>query len=87
MRIFSLQYIRHMVNLDGIHFVVVKKKQQLRINTQIDPFIYNNISTGEEVDNLLKQMSFTQNSTRSYDPFGVISRLRVKQRSTPYAYT
>jgi hypothetical protein len=32
-------------------------------------------------------MGFTQSSTWSYAPFGVISELRVKQRSTPYAHT
>jgi hypothetical protein len=86
-RIFSLEYIRQMVNSDDIHFVAAKKKQQLRIKTQIGPFICNNRSTGEEADNLLKQMRFTQSSTWAYDPFGVISELRVKQRSTPYAHT
>jgi hypothetical protein len=85
-RIFSLEYIRQMVNSDDIHFVAVKKKQQLRIKTQIGPFICNNRAAGEEADNLLKQMSFTQSFTWTYDPFGVISELRVKQRSTPYAH-
>jgi hypothetical protein len=32
-------------------------------------------------------MRFTQSSTWSYDPFGVISELKVKQRSTPYSHT
>ena len=48
-----------MVNFDDIHFVSVKKKQQLKIKTQIGPFICNNKSVGEEADNLLKQMKFT----------------------------
>ena len=30
-RIFTLEYIRQMINLDDIHFVAFKKKQQLRI--------------------------------------------------------
>lgn len=33
MRIFSLEYIRQMLNLDDIHFVVAKKKSQFRIKT------------------------------------------------------
>jgi hypothetical protein len=75
-----------MVKYDDIHFVAVKKKQQLRINTQIGTFICNNRFAGEEADNLLKQMSFTQIFTWTYDPFGVISELIVKQRSTLYAH-
>jgi hypothetical protein len=76
-----------MMNSDDIHFVVAKKKSRLKIKTQIGPFIYNNRSTGEEADNLLKHMRFTMSSTRAYDPFGVISELKFKQRSTPYVHT
>jgi hypothetical protein len=76
-----------MVNSYDIHFVAAKKKQQLKIKTQIGPFICNNRSAGEEADNLFKQMRFTLSSTWAYDPFGVIYELRVKQRSTPYAHT
>ena len=86
MRIFVVECIRYMFNSDDIHFIATKKKQQLRIKTQIGPFICNNISTGEEAYNLLKQMRFTHSSTWSYDPFGVISELRIKQRST-HAHT
>jgi hypothetical protein len=31
-------------------------------------------------------MGFTQSFTWTFDPFGVISELRVRQRSTPYAH-
>jgi hypothetical protein len=85
--IFSLEYIRKMVNLDDIHFVATKKKSQLKIKTQIDPFICNNRSVGEEGDNLLKHMRFTLSSTWTYEPFGVIYELIVKQRRTPYIHT
>jgi hypothetical protein len=76
-----------MVNSDEIHFVATKKKHQLKIKIQIGPFICNNRSAGEEADNLLKYVRFTQSYTWSYDSFGVISELRVKQRSTTYAHT
>jgi hypothetical protein len=58
-RIFSLEYINNMVKSDDIHFVSVKKKQQLRIKTQIGPFICSNRAAREDEYNLLKQMSFT----------------------------
>ena len=75
-----------MANYDDIHFVSVKKKQQIIIKTQIGSFICNNKVAGEEADNLLKQMNVTQSFIWNYNPFGVISKLRVKQKSTPYAY-
>ena len=39
MMIFSLEYIRLMINMDEIHFVVAKKKSQFKIKTHIGPFI------------------------------------------------
>jgi hypothetical protein len=77
-KIFALEYIRQMVNSNDIHFVSVKKKQQLKIKVKIGSFICNNRAAGEEVDNLLKQMNFTQSFTWNYDQFGVISELNVK---------
>jgi len=74
-----------MVKSDDIHFVLVKKKQKLRIKTQIGSFIRNNRVVGEEADNHLKHMNFTR-SFWNYDPFGVISELMVKQKRNPYAH-
>ena len=39
MRIFSLEYIRQMIKSDDIHFVSLKKKQQLRIKRKIGSFV------------------------------------------------
>jgi hypothetical protein len=57
-RIFSLEYIRQMINSDDIHFVAFKKKQQLRIKGQIGSFICNSRAAGEEANKLLKEMKF-----------------------------
>ena len=54
MRIFALEYIKKMLNMDEIHFVAAKKKYQFKIKTQIGPFIFKNMAKGEEVDKLLK---------------------------------
>ena len=81
-----MEYIRKIVNSNDIHFFSVKEKQQLGIKTQIGSFICNNRATGEEADNLLKHMNFTQSFTWNYDPFGVIPELGVKQNNTPYAH-
>ena len=56
-RIFALEYIRHIMNSDDIHFVSLKKKQQLRIKGQIGSFIYNSRGIGEEADRMLKEMT------------------------------
>lgn len=87
MRIFSLEYIRHMLNSDDIYFVVAKKKSQFGIKTKVGPFVCNTRTTGEEADMILKEMKFSMIFTWSYDPYGIISKLRVEDKSTPYIHT
>ena len=36
---------------------------------------------------MLKEMKFTHNFTWSYDPLGIISKKRPKNKSTPYIHT
>jgi hypothetical protein len=85
-RIFSLEYIRQMINSDDIHFVSLKKKQQLRIKGQIGSFICNNRGVGEEADRLLKEMKFFMSFTWHYDPCGIISEMRIKNKNIPYVH-
>ena len=87
MRIFALEYIKKMINADEVHFVAAKKKFQFRIKSQIGPFICNRREVGEEDDKELKEMNFTHNFTWSYDPWGIISKKRVENKSTPYIHT
>jgi hypothetical protein len=86
-RIFSLEYIRQMINSDDIHFVSLKKKQQLRIKGQIGYFIYNSRGAGEEANKLLKEMKFFVSFSWHYDPCGIISKMRVKNKNIPYVHT
>ena len=73
--------------MDEIHFIAAKKKYQFKIKTKIGPFICNNRAVGEEVDKLLKEMQFSLSLTWSYDPLGVISKLRVEKKYTAYFHT
>jgi hypothetical protein len=57
-RIFSLEYIRQIMNSDDIHFVSLKKKQQLQIKGQISSFICNSRGVMEEDDRMLNEMNF-----------------------------
>ena len=87
MMIFALEYIIQMLNSDYIHFIVAKKKSQFWIKTQVDPFICNTRTAGEEADNMLKEMKFSLSFTWSYDPCGIILKLIVENKSTPYIHT
>jgi hypothetical protein len=85
-RLFALEYIRQIMNSDDIHFVSLKKKQQLRIKGQIGPFICNNRGAGEEADRILKEMKFSTSFVWHYDPHGIISDMRVKNKNAPYVH-
>jgi hypothetical protein len=85
-RIFSLEYIRQMINSDDIHFVSLKKKQQLRIKGKIGSFICNSRGVGEEADRFLKEMKFEVSFLWHYDPCGIISEMRVKNKNVPYVH-
>jgi hypothetical protein len=85
-RIFALEYIRQIMNSDEIHFVSLKKKQQLRIKGQIGSFICNSRGAGEEADRMLKEMKFFTSFTCHYDPCGIISEMRVKNKNIPYVH-
>ena len=84
MRIFALEYIRQRLNEDEIHFVAPKNKSQFKLKAQVGPFICNIRATREETDRLLSQMNFDLSFTWSYDPMGVVSRLRVENKFTTY---
>jgi hypothetical protein len=85
-RIFALEYIRQIMNSDDVHFVSLKKKQQLRLKGQIGSFICNNRGPGDEADRLLREMKFTTIFPWHYDPHDIISKMRVKNKNTPYVH-
>lgn len=87
MSIFSLEYIRKMISMDEIHFVSGKRKSQYKIKTQVGPFIYNTRTIIDVVDSILRKFNFQASFTWAYDPFNIISRLRVELKTTPYNHT
>jgi hypothetical protein len=86
MRIFAREYIRQMINSDDIHFVSLKKNQKLRIKGKIGSFICNSRGTGEEADRLLKGMKFFVSFIWHYDPYGIISEMRIKNKKISYVH-
>jgi hypothetical protein len=62
----------------------LKKKKHLRIKGQIGSFICNNQGAGEEADRMLREMKFSMSFPWNYDPCGIISEMRVKNKNIPY---
>jgi len=76
-----------MIHIANLHFVVAKKKAQFKVKAKVGPIVCNTRLDGKEADLLLKKMNFKFSFTWSYDPFGLISKLRVEQKITPYSHT
>jgi hypothetical protein len=86
-RLFSLEYITQMINSDDMHFVSLKKKQQLRIKGKIGSFICNSRGAREEADKFLKEMKLQVHFVWKYDPCRIIFEIRVKNKNVPYVHT
>jgi hypothetical protein len=85
-RIFYLEYIRQIMNSYDIHFVSLKKKQQLRIKGQIGSFICNSQGAGEEANRMLREMKFFLSFPWHYDPCRIISEMWVKNKNILYVH-
>ena len=46
----------------------------------------NTGATTKEVDEILKKMKFKLRFIWSYDPLGIISKMRVEKKTNPYAH-
>jgi hypothetical protein len=71
-RIFALEYIRHRLNSDHIHFVSRKYKASFKLKKEVGPFIVNTRSTLQETTNILSNMGFQQGEAWMYDPHAII---------------
>lgn len=87
MRILSLEYIQKMIHMDDLDYVVAKKKALFKIKSRVGPFVYNPRSPSKEADLVLKQMNFKLSFSWSYEPLGLISKIRVEKKTTPYSHT
>ena len=54
MRLFALEYFRQFSHADLVHFHGKNKKAQLKIRTQLGPFVFNKREEAwKDVDNML----------------------------------
>ena len=73
MRLFSLEYIRQILNSDGINFLATKKKTQFKIKNQFGPFICNSRDAGPEAEKYLQEFKVSKSFLWYYDTLRVIS--------------
>ena len=88
MRLFALEYFRQMINSDIVHFCNAKKNAQLRIKSQLGPFICNSREAGKEAERILEDYLRLQKSFDwpPYDPNNFICDRRMKNKLSPYIH-
>ena len=85
-RIFALEYLRQLLNVDEINFIASKKKTQFKLKNQIGPFIVNTREAANEINVKLKEYKFPCSFTWKYDPQGILSAIRVKCKLHVYLH-
>ena len=68
MRIFSLEYIRQILNYDFINFLEAMKKTQFKLKNQVGPFICNHGDAEQEAAKQLLDYRFEERFSWNYDP-------------------
>lgn len=86
MRIFALEYISQILNSDPINFMAAKKKTQFTLKNQIGPFIFNRRDVEKEEASRLLEYKLEESFPWNYDPQGILSKLRVKCKLTPFTH-
>ena len=74
-----------MINLDIVHFCNAKKKAQLRIKSQLGPFVCNTRDAGKEAERILEDYLKLQKKFCwvPYDPNNFICDRRMKNILSP----
>ena len=86
MRLSALEYIRQILNSYSVNLLAAKKKTQFKLKNQVGPFICNKREAGAEAEKQLLDYKFSKNFLWLYDPYGIISKMRVKCKLTPYIH-
>jgi len=63
-----------------------RKKAKFKIKNQLGPFICNNREVGQAAEKILQQMKFSSSFMWQYDPNGVINKLRLKFKLSPFMH-
>ena len=85
-RVFPLEYLRHVFNVDAIHFMASKKKTQFKLKNQIGPFIVNNRDAEKEIEKRLSELKFQVSFPWNYDPQGLLNNISVKNKLPPFIH-
>ena len=57
-RVFALQYLRQILNVDVINFMASKKKTQFKLKNKIGPFIVNKRDAEKEIARIFSEYKF-----------------------------
>jgi len=88
MRLFSLEYLRQLINADLTHFCSANKRSELRIKTPLGPFVIHKREAWKDADKILGEHLKLKKSFCwvPYDPNSFISERKVRNRLSAYVH-
>lgn len=88
MRLFALEYFRQFINSDLTHFHSAKKKAQLKLRTELGPFVINKKEGWQDADKILgEKLNFKWIFWWVlYDPNGFIYERKIKNSLSAYEH-
>ena len=88
MGLFALEYFRQFGNADYLHFQSKNKKSQLKVRSQLGPFLYNRKEEGwKEANSILEALRLqTSFEWIPYDPNHFVSLRRIKYKLGSYSH-
>jgi hypothetical protein len=84
--IFSLEYVRQILNSDEIHFVPNKYKVTFKLKNEVGNFIVNTRTTLKVTTNMFSSLGLQQGEPWNYDPRGIISSKIISHGKSPYQH-
>ena len=66
--------------------LAAKNKTQFKLKNHVGPFICNHREAGVEVAKQLLEYRFDESFLWNYDPHGILSKMSVKCKLTPYIH-
>jgi hypothetical protein len=86
MRMFSLELIRKILNVDEIHFIPRRKKTNFKPKREVGPFIVHSRSTLQVLETMLQELGLEQRKSWKYDPLWVINNKRMELYISTYKH-
>ena len=83
LRMFVLEYIKQLVDIDKIHFLISKKKRRRTFSIMMGRYDVNIKNSTKEAIKVLEKFIFPQDHPWKYDPYFIIGVEKGRKKPNP----